>query len=65
MLEQRFIESWHIDDVTLRMVIEKAKLSLGHVAAELGKFNTTGHTNCEERWVMPFHAPEVIRLGDV
>lgn len=65
MLEQRFIGSWHIDDVTLRMIIGKAKLSLGHVAAELGKFNTTGRLDGEERWVMPFHVPEVIRLGDV
>ena len=65
MLKQRFIPSWEIDQVSLRMIIEKEKLSLGHLTAELEKFNTTGRSDCEERWVMSFRVPEVIRLEDV
>lgn len=65
MLEQRFIGGWCIDEVSLRMLRGEWKKDKEHLAQALLQFNTTGRANCQERWVMPFHVPEVIRLGDV
>lgn len=65
MLEQRFIGAWCIDEVSLRMLRGEWKMDKEHLAQALLQFNTTGRANCEERWVMSFRVPEVVRLGNV
>lgn len=68
MLEQRFIDSNDIDWTPMRILrgwSEKSPDNMKYMERMIRKFNTTGRSDCEERWVMSFHVPEVVRLGDV